>query len=105
MLCHSSAAYFASEARNYRKTMKAVLFLGLCVIALCCALAVDVEQEREKRSSSGEYYRGGYGGQSYYPYYINNNNNNLLNTLLPFLIARLLPAPAAAAPAPAPAGK
>ncbi|XP_037388709.1 RNA-binding protein 33-like [Pygocentrus nattereri] len=79
--------------------MKAVLVLGLCVIALCCALPVDDEQEREKRSSSGEHYRGRYGGPIFYPN-PDNNNNNVLNALLPLLIARLFPVPV---PIPVPA--
>ncbi|KAG7314226.1 hypothetical protein KOW79_022722 [Hemibagrus wyckioides] len=79
--------------------MKIVLvFVAVSFIALSCAVPVEEEHEREKRSSSGESFRGGF-----LPTYGTgfSSNTNWMNLLMPLLLARFLtPAPA---PAPAPA--
>ncbi|KAG7314227.1 hypothetical protein KOW79_022723 [Hemibagrus wyckioides] len=76
--------------------MKIVLvFVAVSFIALSCAVPVEEEHEREKRSSSGEQFRG------FFPSSYPTSNNDWMNILMPLLIARFLaPAPA---PAPAPA--
>ncbi|KAI5087590.1 odontogenic, ameloblast asssociated isoform X1 [Silurus meridionalis] len=86
-----AAATPAVEDR--RGTMK-VVFIAVCLIGLVCAVPIDDEHQIEKRSNS-HWYLGGYNNYD--------NNNNMFNSLMPFLLLRLLNPPA---PAPAPpAGK
>ncbi|KAK2865873.1 hypothetical protein Q7C36_001929 [Tachysurus vachellii] len=78
--------------------MKVVLvFIAVSFVALSCAVPVEEEHEREKRSSSGEYYR------RFYPSSNGNSNQNWMDILFPLLLARILTPAPAPAPAPVPA--